>query len=72
MSDSTIHPTNEDGKVLRKFRVTQTRSTEIIAEYPGDAIDLARFIFRGAPVPLHIPAWGDSKIKIISLEIDEA
>lgn len=71
MAYSIIHAVNHDG-TLRKFRVTQTRSIEIIAEHPGDAADLARFIFRGDPIPLHVPAWSDAKIKIISLEVDEA
>jgi hypothetical protein len=57
---------------LRKFTVKQTRSLEVIAEFPGDAIDLARFVFRGDPIQIHIPAWSDSKIKIISLEVDES
>lgn len=56
----------------RKFKVTQTRSVEIIAEYPGDAADLARFIFRGDPIPLDLPGWSNGKIKIIALEVDEA
>lgn len=64
---------NEVGPSTRKFKVTQTRSIEVIAEYPSDAADIARYVFRGDPVPRNIPAWVDpARINIISLEVDEA